>query len=251
MKVLAEVETAPRVGARWGRYGLWQLGDYARGTGLATLVAAATVVAVQANVNLIGVQRASAVAETLVALGFLGSIFATNGLISADRTRGWYRFMFAKPASPLRYYAQAFALRGLGLMALTTIVWLLSAILVAPVSLAGVLEATAVQYALLGSITFLLSTVVRFEWLVVLVVCAAATIISGLSGGSHTPWWVTALHWILPPIGQMANITGIVLGRFPLWRSPSIGGALAWVLGYGAAAFGAALALLKRREWGR
>ena len=47
----------------------------------------------------------------LVAL--VGSIFATSGLVSDDRSRNYYRFLFAKPLDPIRYYAQAFVLRGL------------------------------------------------------------------------------------------------------------------------------------------
>src|SRR5688500_19525510 len=44
-------------------------------------------------------------AGSLVSIAVL---IALNGIISTDRKLGYYRFMFAKPVSPMRYYGQLF-----------------------------------------------------------------------------------------------------------------------------------------------
>jgi hypothetical protein len=252
---LADIDVAPRVVPRWGRSAVWQLGDYARGIGPATLVTASVAIALMAW-TFSAARFATApsmrqgVGELLLQLGLFGSIFAVTGLIATDRTRGFYRFMFAKPVSPLRYYAQAFALRGLGLLGITAIAWVLCAVAVIPISLPAILAANAMQFALVGSVTLLLSTLVRFEWLAMLVLTAMAWIAMGGSLAPHPAWWVLLLHWILPPVGQASNLGRMLLGLVPHWAQ-NVAGVATWVVGYAAGAFGAAMALLKRREWAR
>ena len=53
---------------------------------------------------------------TLNALVFLGALFAMNGIVANDRKLGFYRFLFAKPVTPSRYYGQAFVLHWAGFM---------------------------------------------------------------------------------------------------------------------------------------
>ena len=251
---LTDIDVAQPIAPRWGRYGLSQFSDYARGAGVATLVLATAATALLSGsltrvVSASG--RAGAVSELLIQLGLFGSVFAVTGLVSNDRTRGWYRFRFAKPASPLRYYAQAFALRGLGLLAVVTIVWALCAVFVEPVSLFRALDATLLQFALIGSVTLLLSTLIRFEWVAALVLSAVSAIISASFLDPRVWWWVKLLHWVLPPVAEMNIVASALFSIRYGWLPYSAISSVLWVTGYAAAAFVAALAILKRREWAR
>lgn len=252
---LTDIDGEPRIVPRWGRYAVWQLRDYARTVGLPGLVLAAAAVALLADSTpdrfTSHNTRAFAVSEFLVGVGFLGSVFSVTGLVSSDRTRGWYRFMFAKPVSVLRYYSQAFALRGVGLLGIVTIAWALCAIFVEPVSLLRALDATLLQFTLLGGVTLLLSTMIRLEWLAVLVISVISPILGEFARGLNAPRWARLLHWVLPPVGDMATLALGSLGGFGGWLAHSLVPTVLWVVGYGAAAFVAALAILERREWGR
>src|SRR5437762_49519 len=65
-------------------------------------------------------------------LVFLGTFFATNGIIANDRKMGYYRFLFAKPVSPPLYYATTFALYGVGLLAVSALLLLIWSLVVRP-----------------------------------------------------------------------------------------------------------------------
>ncbi len=48
---------------------------------------------------------------------FVGALFAMNGIVANDRKQGFYRFLFAKPMTPSRYYGQAFFVHWAGFVA--------------------------------------------------------------------------------------------------------------------------------------
>jgi ABC-type transport system involved in multi-copper enzyme maturation permease subunit len=101
---------AARRRARLGRYALWHLGDFIREKGIATLITLGLV----GYLTQIPIMRArssgfsgpmmeqaedQAFVSALKFLGFVGVLFATNGMISDDRRHGYYRLLFAKPVS--------------------------------------------------------------------------------------------------------------------------------------------------------
>src|SRR5688500_13006838 len=59
------------------------------------------------------VRLVTLLAGSLVSIAVL---IALNGIISTDRKMGYYRFMFAKPVSPVRYYGQLFVVHLVGLL---------------------------------------------------------------------------------------------------------------------------------------
>src|SRR6185503_19379063 len=67
------------------------------------------------------VVAASMLRELAVPLAFLGTFFATNGIISNDRKYGFFRFLFAKPVRPPQYYAMTFLVYGIGLLLVTAV----------------------------------------------------------------------------------------------------------------------------------
>jgi hypothetical protein len=243
-----EVEEAPRPTARLARYAIWQLRDYVFGVGGATLLISVLTMGV-ITAAWIGDRRAvgpGLPGVVLSLLGFLGPIFATSGLVADDRSKGYYRFAFAKPVSPVRFYGQAYVLRGLVLLVITALVWALGAVLSREVSLFGALGYTAVCYVGVGGVTLLLSAMLRNAWLASLVLGAASAIAASVNLTVRGPLWAKAIHLLLPPYflaGRMvtwlvdgAHLTDAVLGA-------------AWFVGYGALALGAALAVIRGREW--
>jgi hypothetical protein len=231
--------------ARLGRYGLWQVRDYMLGAGGATLVVGALAVLVGRGTSLMVQGQAQPVSTTLIGwLCYLGPIFAVSALVAEDRVRGYYRFLFAKPVSPVMFYAQSFALRGLAFLAIVGVLAVASGLIS---SVGGCLCYAAVCYVGIGGIALVFSTMGRHAWLATLGCGAAATVATGLAA-SPTAWrplWV-ALHYVLPPFQVTSQVaSSLVSGD----RLPYPFGLTAWLVGYGLAAIAAALLVIRGQEW--
>jgi len=176
----------------------------------------------------------------------IGSLIATLGIVARDRERGLQRFLFSKPISVTRFYLQAFLINGVGTLAiLALMLGLTSLVFFRPVPFLEPMLVGACAYALIGGFTFLLSTLVRFDF-------AAAGILTVLSvpvyaiaseRGWRYPLAVVG-RWLLPPVPalvQIAEPTAHVVPGGP-WA------AVALCLGYGAAYVIAALMVLRRRS---
>jgi hypothetical protein len=178
-------------------------------------------------------------------LAFLGTFFATNGIVANDRKLGYYRFLFAKPVSPPLYYALVFGVYGVGLLAVTLAllgVWALAIRPMFPLELFG---AVFVLYLAYGGIGFLLSAAWRFDWLSLVTVLLLArlcwSIWENASGPAH---W---LLYLLPPIHRADNITDIVMRSA---NTPVPWGLIAWLGGYGLMCFLLGLLVIRKRPLG-
>jgi hypothetical protein len=237
---LADVDAMPRPTARLGRYAVWQLYDYVRGTGGATIVLSGLAITM---LTVFDTWRSShtpaSVAEAVGLLGvlrFLGPIFACSGLVADDRSKGYYRFLLAKPVSAVRFYGQAFLLRGAAFLGITAAAWAVCAFLLGAGPFVGTMCYAGLCYLTVGGVTLLLSTISRHAWLAALMLGGAARIVSGFAS-KPSNWrvlWV-ALHAVLPPFHLVSSL-----------NSP---GAIAWFAGYGVLAIAAALTVIRRREW--
>jgi hypothetical protein len=174
----------------------------------------------------------------------LGSLIATVGIVARERERGLQRFLFAKPVSITRYYLQAFAINGVGLMAvLALMLACTSVVFFRPVPFLDAMTLGAVSYVMLGGFAFLLSTLVRFDF-------AAAGIIGVLSvpvfaAGERWRYpLATVGRWLLPPLPALAELIDPRASVVP-------GGpvaAVALCLAYGVACVAGALVVLRRRS---
>src|SRR5688500_12094939 len=121
------MESATGTRARLGRYAVWHLRDYLRDKGIATLITLALV----GYLTQIPIMRAreagfsgdmitqvadQAFVSALKFLGFVGVLFATNGIVADDRRHGYFRLLFAKPVSVVAYYAQKWVIYGAGFL---------------------------------------------------------------------------------------------------------------------------------------
>lgn len=91
---------------------------------------------------------------------------ATYGVIGEDARRGYFRLLFSKAISPVRYYAQAFvaAWVGFGLVLLVAVGTF--ALFVKPVWPTDALLDAHFGFLLLGGMIFGLSRLTRLDWLV-------------------------------------------------------------------------------------
>jgi hypothetical protein len=190
------------------------------------------------------VRIAEGVLDSMVPLiGFVLVLFAINGIVAADRKSGVFRMLLGKPVSAAGYYGQAFALHGLGTLALGAVFLLgYSAIAGTSLSVAGVAY-FGMYYVLLGGIGFALSTVARFDW-----ASTAAVWIGTVMVRSMLPidarWYTPVVDAVLPPTHAVSDAGEALLrGVAPEWT------AVSRVIGYGALAVGFALVRLRRRPF--
>ena len=178
-------------------------------------------------------------------LVFLGTFFATNGIIANDRKLGYYRFLFSKPVSPPLYYAAMFATYGAGLVAVTAAFLGIWALAVRPMFTAELLAVVALMYIAYGGIGFLLSAAWRFDWLSLVTVLLVANVGWSLWGGSSGLKYYL-LH-LLPPVHKAADVYALVANddvrRMP-WES------IAWLGGYGLLCFILGMLVVRRRPLG-
>ncbi len=178
-------------------------------------------------------------------LVFLGTFFATNGIIANDRKFSFYRFLFAKPVSPGRYYATTFAVYGVGLLVVTLALMALWAVTVRPMFPVELLGVVVIMYVAYGGIGFLLSAAWRFDWISLVTVLLVANVLWS--------WWADAVglrHWLLyllPPVHRANEVYAVILrsAAAPMpWKS------IAWLGGYGLVCFVLGLLVIRRRPLG-
>jgi hypothetical protein len=268
---------ARRRRARVGAYALWQLRDYVKDRGLPTLIVAM----LSGYLGLTPIiermpSRAEPVSTGLLArfgsaeavyaarmlefnhaflrsiLGtivFVGALFAMNGIVANDRKQGFYRFLFAKPMSPSRYYGQAFLVHWAGFLGVMAVLGLVYGVLIWPVLSRPLLLVVALMFVAYAGIAFLLSAAARWDWMSLVVVSVASTYLWARFGASTHP--LARLLFLLPPLHRADEVYASVAGA-PMYAS---GAPLAipwpilwWLTGYGAACFAAGLVVLRYRR---
>ena len=182
--------------------------------------------------------------ETLLAaFGFVGTLIATHGIVSRDRERGFYRFLFAKPVNAAAFYGQAFLINGAGLLALgagllgATALAFGRAVPVTPLAVVGA------EYALLGGTVFLLSTLWRFDFVLAALSWPLAAFVGSLANAPTRPKaWAQLVEPLLPPMFPFGRFLDAVNGPRPVELvDPAV------VVGYGALCVAAGLFVLDRR----
>jgi ABC-type transport system involved in multi-copper enzyme maturation permease subunit len=240
--------------ARLGRYSLWHLRDYVRDKGIATLITIGLVgyltqiPLMRARAEGLGgglMEQAAdqAFISGLKFLGFVGVLFATNGIVADDRRHGYYRLLFSKPVSVVAYYAQKWVAYGVGFLIVAALLLGLHGATVEPFFPATFLPAIAVIYVAFGGIGFLLSAAWRFDWLSLAAVLGLSDILWLLF--KDDPALPGSLVRALPPVHLLDGFYTAVRegGGLPL-------NSVLWLGGYGLACFVAGLVVVRRRPLG-
>ena len=243
------------VRARLGRYAEWQLRDYVFGPGgITILFVVALMFLTSRTQDMSGPHEHLPPLDWLIeAVAILGSVFATSGLVSDDRARNYYRFLFAKPMDPVRYYGQAFVLRGLVVVLIAACVAGVASVITFSIPMFGAIIYTAIWYVCIGGVTICQSTVWRFAWVGSLIMYPLSKLVAMLASpqaGVQQPWrtgWAV-LHIVLPPFPQ-EDFLHPLLTSAPHWGA--MAGSIAWCVGYGCLGLVAAALVIKGLEWGR
>ena len=265
---------APRR-TRVGAYALWQLRDYAKDRGLPTLIVSILTgylglspmlgqmpsrgervsPALLARFGSAEAVHAARMAEfnqvflhgVLGTLVFVGALFAMNGIVANDRKQGYYRFLFAKPVTPSRYYGQAFVVHWAGFVAVMILLVLAYGQLIWPVLSQPLVVGIALMFLAYSGIAFLLSAVARWDWLSLVAVSVVATLLWSRFGDSSHP--VAELLYLLPPLHRADEV-------YAWAAAPAHAGdahalpwpIMLWLSGYGADCFLAGLVVLRYRR---
>lgn len=178
-------------------------------------------------------------------LAYIGTFFATNGIVATDRKQGFYRFLFAKPVSPPAYYLLTFLVYGLGLLVVTLALLALWAVLIRPMFPPELFAVVALMYVAFGGIGFLLSAAWRFDWLSLVSVVFVANAAWTIWGASRGP--ARVLLYLLPPVPRTEAVYAVI-AQPPGYALPW--GTIAWLGGYGLACLVAGLLVVRRRSLG-
>jgi hypothetical protein len=177
-------------------------------------------------------------AGTLVSIAVL---IALNGIISTDRKMGYYRFMFAKPVSPVLYYAQLFVVHLVGLLSGMLLLAGVFFMVAGRFNVWNLVLYTCLIYVALGGIGFFISAASKYDWVTLAAVWVGARILRALFGDDGD--WKSKAVELLPPVHKVDSVAGslIATGAAPLLD-------VAWLAGYGALFFVLGLLVLQRRS---
>jgi hypothetical protein len=231
------------------RYSLWQFRDFALDRGVAILIIGFLwgYVLIEPLRRTMGPQLngpqtpvvfgiALQVSSAIVSLAVL---IALNGIVSADRKTGYYRFLFSKPVNPVLYYSQVFFVGMAGVIASMFVLSTLLHSILPTFSIGHFLVYTALIYVAMGGIGFFLSVATRYDWLSLAAVWLGARVLRS-SYGARNDWRSKAVE-ILPPVHKLDDVANSLIGTGTAHASDVL-----WLLGYGALFFALGLLLLRR-----
>jgi hypothetical protein len=169
----------------------------------------------------------------------LSVLIAMNGITSADRKNGYYRFLFSKPISPVAYYAQMFVVYLIGvLLAMLILSGLLHTILPA-FSVPNFLLYVLLIYVAMGGIGFFLSVATRYDWVTLAAVWLGSRILRAVYGVKND--WRSKAVELLPPVHRLDDVANSLIGNGTAHTSD-----VAWLLGYGLLFFVFGLVILRQ-----
>jgi len=102
-----------------------------------------------------------------------------HGIVSEDRTRGFFRFYLAKPVSPLWFYGQSYLLAVVSMVVFSAAFLGIFSLAVRPAWHWNMLLWGLALALLLGGLIFCVSTVSRHDWLWMIVAILLSTVLRG------------------------------------------------------------------------
>jgi hypothetical protein len=250
----------PRRRARLGRYALWQFGDFGFNVAILMFILFALLgVMFQMSLNAQAAYTAShhmtlPLGAKLQSFTMLLTMFTTvapfiamSGVFATDRTNGYTRFLFAKPVSPVRFYAQSVLIRLVGYLAVGCALLLWWSRYTPPELSAKFVVDLVGAFFTVGGIIFLLSVVTRYDGLIAIVFLLVSAIVwdkwGDATGIRH------AITYLFPPIGKLSVTHRWFLGISDLGSMavvPFPTKWFVWTSGYGLACLVFGLILLRR-----
>lgn len=247
--------------ARLARYSLWQFFDFGMNVAIVTvmiftLLGVSFLMSMNAQETfLISQRRSMTDAEKLGYFKQLVEMFtsvapmiAVSGIVSTDRTSGYTRFLFAKPLSPSRYYAQTIVVKWIGYLVIAHgLMWWYSVYAPVPEYSWKAIVAFSCLFVAEAGILFLLSVVTRFDGAIAILFLLGSAISwdrwENASGIGHV------LTYLLPPINKVSVIQEWFIGMNgagTLMDVPFPAKWFWWLTGYGLVCLAAGLVILRK-----
>jgi hypothetical protein len=236
--------------ARLAKYSLWQFRDFVMEKGIAIVLIGICLGYLQLlPLRLAGAPQMEPVVVTrfitAMASNFL-TIFVLitmNGIISTDRKQGYYRFMFAKPLSPLAYYGQLFAVHLAGYLAAVLVLCGAFFLAAGSFNVWNLVLYACLIYVAMGGIGFLISSISRFDVMTLAIVWLGSRLLRALFANEGD--WRSKAVQLLPPVHKLDRVASdlISTGAAPLMD-------VVWLAGYGALFLALGLVALKYRPLG-
>jgi hypothetical protein len=168
-------------------------------------------------------------------------LIALNGIVSTDRKMGYYRFLFAKPLSPVAFYAQLFFVYMVGVLAAMLLLALILHSVMPRFSATAFVVYSAIIYIAMGGIGFFISVATRFDWLTLAAVWLGSHMLRDVYG--QKPGLSGRLVQVLPPVHKLNDVANGIMSSGSAAASDVV-----WLLGYGMAFFVLGLVLLRKGQ---
>jgi hypothetical protein len=175
-------------------------------------------------------------ASSIVSLSVL---IAVNGIVSTDRKRGYYRFLFSKPVSVVAYYVQLYFVHMVGVLAAMLVLSGILRTIVPDFSIVNYLLYTALIFVAMGGIGFFISVATRFDWVTLAAVWLGSRALRDLYG--TRPGLPGKLVQMLPPVHKLDYLARALITNGSAPTSDVI-----WLLAYGSLFFVLGLVLLRQ-----
>ena len=182
-----------------------------------------------------------AIVQLFAEFSLISVLIGINGVVSSDRVKGYYRFLFAKPVSIPRYYAQAYVVNGVDLGGRRIIKKKTIYALGYPVFPGRVLLMVVLVYLSLGGLGFFFSTLARFDWVLMGATWGLAQVLRAVYPPNESRAG-KVLDVILPPFHRLRD-AGLQLARGEAAESTT----LLWLLAWGITGLVLGLLILRRR----
>lgn len=192
------------------RYLGWMARDVALGPGLVYLIIGALFAYLSGQGD---APRTAEIANNVLVtvvgqFSWMVVLIATAGMVASDVGKGYYRSMFAEPVSPAGYYLQRWLVGGLAVALFIPLVGAGIFVTLGHFPFSGpLLTRLVLLYLMLGGLVFLLSTLLRSDWLIALLVFVLQSALqAALRGGANLGVITRGLAEGLPPF-HLASAT--------------------------------------------
>jgi hypothetical protein len=169
-------------------------------------------------------------------------------LVADDRANGYFRFLFSKPVSLVRFYLQQWVLYGVVIVVLGGILlaWLQAYTTTLPI--ADAMLAIAITWVLVGGVGFLLTSLTNYDGLLLIIIWMASKILHAVKDADNSPmWgWMREVTRFTLPVQKLTHIQNELLAGNPLPVPHTV-----HVMAYGLLAFAAGMVILRRWSFSR
>lgn len=178
----------------------------------------------------------------------LGAFLGVARIVTDDRANGYFRFLFSKPVSVVRFYGQQWVLTGTGLVLLAGGLALLLGAVTAPVPVGAIMTVMGLTWLLIGGVGFALSAATNYDAVLLVIAYVVSSALHALKDAPGSPMapWLRQLTRVTMPVHRLDYVRDQLYAGNPMpWGQAAI------VAVYGAAFAVAAVVILHRASLSR